>query len=72
MLLGLSNSFPLLNCFYCEDHYFVALIECLNSSDGRVVRASASGAVDSGVMTSRVKPMTLKLVFTAALLDVQH
>ena len=44
----------------------------LNSSDGRVVRASASGAVDSGLIPSRVKPMTLKLVFTASLLDVQR
>ena len=30
--------------------------------------ASASGSVDLG----RVKPITLKLVFTASLLDVQH
>ena len=42
------------------------------SSDGRVVRASASGAVDLGLIPSRVKPMTLKLVFTASLLDAQH
>ena len=35
-------------------------------------RASASGAVDSGLIPSRVKPMTLKLVFTASLLDVQY
>ena len=35
------------------------------SSDGRVVRASASGAVDSGLIPSRVKPMTLELVYTA-------
>ena len=44
----------------------------LKYSDGRVVRASASGAVDSGLIPSRVKPMTLKLVFTATLLDAQH
>ena len=43
-----------------------------NSSDGRVVRASASGTIDSSLNSSRVKPMTLKLVFTASLLDVQH
>ena len=43
-----------------------------NSSDGRVVRASASGAVDLGLIPSRVKPMTLKLVFTAFSLDAQH
>ena len=42
------------------------------SSDGRVIRASASGAVDLGLIPSLVKPMTLKLVFTASLLDAQH
>ena len=42
-----------------------------NSSDGRVVRASACGAVESGLIPSRVKPITLKSVFTASLLDVQ-
>ena len=41
-------------------------------SDGRVVRASASEAVDLGLIPSRVKPMTLKLVFTASLFDAQH
>ena len=41
-------------------------------SDGRVVRASASGAVDSGLIPSPVKPMILKLVITAFLLDVQQ
>ena len=43
-----------------------------NSSDGQVVRASASGAVDSGLIPSRIKPMTLKLVFTASLLDAHR
>ena len=37
-----------------------------------MVRASALSTVDSGSMPSRVKPMTLKLVFTASLLDAQH
>ena len=44
----------------------------LNSSDGRVVKVSASGAVDSGLISSRAKPMTSKLVCTASLLDAQH
>ena len=45
----------------------------INSSDGRVVsRVSASRAVDSDLIPSRVEPMTLKLVFTAFLLDAQH
>ena len=35
-------------------------------------RASASRAADLGLIPSRVKPMTLKLVFTASLLDAQH
>ena len=41
------------------------------SSDGRVVKAFASGAVDLGLIPSRVKPMTVKLV-SASLLDAQH
>ena len=44
----------------------------INSSNDRVVRASASGAVDTGLIPIRIKPMTLKLVFTASLLDAQH
>ena len=39
------------------------------SSEGRVVRASASGAVYLDLIPSWVKPMTLILVFTASLLD---
>ena len=49
-----------------------AFLVFVNSSDGRAVGASVSGAVDLGFISSRVKPMTLKLVFTASLLDVQH
>ena len=49
-----------------------SLIIRINSSYGPVVRASASGAVDLGLIPSRVKPMTLKLVFIASLLDAQH
>ena len=43
-----------------------------NSSDGRVVSTSALGAVDLDLIPSRVKPVTLKLAFTASLLDAQH
>ena len=50
----------------------ISIIEQDNSSDGRVVRASASRVVDLGLIPSWVKPMTLKLVFTASLLDAQH
>ena len=35
-------------------------------------RASASGLVDLGFDSESGQPMTLKLVFTASLLDVQH
>ena len=41
-------------------------------SDGRVVRASASGAADTGLIPSRVKLMIIKLVFTTSLFDAQH
>ena len=34
--------------------------------------ASVSWALNSGLIPSRVKPMTLKLVSTASLLDAQH
>ena len=37
-----------------------------------MVRAFASAVVDSGLISSRVKPMALKLVFTASLLNTQH
>ena len=43
-----------------------------NRSDDRVVKASTSGAVYLGLIPNRVKLMTLKLVFTASLMDVQH
>ena len=43
-----------------------------NSSDGLVETAYASGAAGSGVIPSRVKPMTLKLAFATSLLDAQH
>ena len=37
------------------------VVEFINSSDSRVVRAFASGAVDFGLILGRIKPMTLKL-----------
>ena len=36
-----------------------------------MVRASATGAVESDLISSRVKPMAVKLLFTASLLDAQ-
>ena len=38
----------------------------------RVVGASTFGTVNSGLIPSRVKPRTSKLVFTASLHDAQH
>ena len=55
-------------CFYNTNSLDVMLL----SSDDRVLKASALGAVDSGLIPSRVKLITLKLVFTASLLDVQQ
>ena len=49
----------------------MVMFKC-NCSDGRVVRVSATRAVDSGLIPSRVKSMTLKLLFTASLLNAQH
>ena len=39
--------------------------------DVGMVKASVSGAVDSGLIPRRVGPMTIKLVFTAFLLDLR-
>ena len=41
-------------------------------SSGTDFRASATEAVDTGSIPGRVKPKTVKLVFTAFLLDVQQ
>ena len=46
--------------------------ELCNASNGRVDRASASGVKDLGLISSRVKLMTVKLLFAASLLDTQH
>ena len=37
-----------------------------------MISTIASGAVDSGLIPSRVKSLTVKLVFTAYLIDTQH
>ena len=42
------------------------------SLHSRVVRAFAIECVDSGLIPSQNKPMTLKLASTASLLDAQH
>ena len=62
------------SCYRISYHVHGAKIKDTTTSFGygRVVRASASGTVDSGFIPSRVIPITLKLVFTASLLDAQH
>ena len=40
-----------------KSNYYAEACNEWRSSDGRVAEASASGAVDSGWITSRVKPM---------------
>ena len=57
---------------YANDILIFSPEEKNYSSDGQVVRASASGAVHLGLIPSRVKPMSIKLAFTASLLDAQH
>ena len=46
--------------------------EQLRWRSGERSRASALAAADLGLIPSRVKPMTLKLILTAFLLDAQH
>ena len=60
--------------FHIAQNYLqmISIIKQDDSSDGRVVRAFASGAVDLSLIPSRVKPITLILVFSASLLDAQH
>ena len=53
-----------------ETFRFVFYFFCFYCSDGRVDRASASGAVVLALIPSLVYAITLKLVFTASLLDV--
>ena len=49
---------------------FIMMIS--RSSNGQVRRAIASEVVDLGIIPSRVKRKTPKLVFTASLFDVLH
>ena len=48
-------------------HIFSTPHELLSSSVGRVVRASASGPANVGLIPSPVKPMTLFFVFSSAI-----
>ena len=59
-------------CLHAVVYLFKIFGKIFYSSDGRVVKAFASGAVDLGLIPSRVITMTLKLLFTASLLDAQH
>ena len=68
---SLSSSSAKLSSSFEFKFEFAALI-LFACFDGRVVRASTSGTVDLGLIPRRIKPIALKLVFTASLLDAQH
>ena len=67
-----------------QSPYCIALIAMLQAVEtwkhgivhrpisNRVNRASATKTIDTGSIPGRVKPKTIKLVFTASLLDVQQ
>ena len=57
---------------YIEQAKVRRISQDFSSSDGQVKSASSSGSVDSGLIPSRIKPMTLKLLFTASLFGAQH
>ena len=50
--------------FHSRAESFSAIAKCHSDSRGE--------SVDSGLIPSRVKPMTFKLVFTASLLDARR
>ena len=52
--------------------YFKLFYLSGKSSDGRVIRMFASGVIDLSLIPRRIKPMTLKLVFTVSLLNAQY
>ena len=56
---------------YCFVSRSISLFS-INSEICQVVKATASGAVVTFLITSQVKPMILKLVFTASLLNAQQ
>ena len=51
---------------------YTAQITEIYNSDGRVVRASASGTVDLGFDSESGQTNYFELVFTASLFDAQH
>ena len=66
VLSGVNSVFRVSTVFFSKSCYWI------NSSNGLMVRASASRTADSGLPPSQVELMTLKLIFTAFLFDVQH
>ena len=68
----LLRKMPNLGQWYSSSFYFRLAREysqqnkqLIYSSESRMVRSTASGAEDSGLIPIRVKPMTLQLVFTS-------
>ena len=62
---GQGRSQGLHLCYMLSESFYTPI-------SGPVDRASTTDSVDSGSIPGRVKPKTLKLVFTASLLDVQQ
>ena len=71
LVAPLLNVAAITTCSACCGAIAFPCYASVNSLDGRVIRTSATGAVDSGLNPSRIKPMTLKLLFAASLLDAQ-
>ena len=68
-------------CRYDLDELDVLWLQQLNYERERMgkfiqcmqqLRASASEAVDFSLIPSRVKPLTMKFVFTSSVFDAQH
>ena len=59
---------PAFTPYYCKEQKFPQ-IRWPKSSNNNL---EPSRAVDSALISSRIKPMPLKSVFTASLLDAQH
>ena len=70
---SLSNANKLSVCAWGRLHRIFKTTRLIfNGFDGRGLRISAFGAVDSVLIPIQVKPMNVKWLFTASLLDAQN
>ena len=58
--------------YLCHESFGITSWIVKRPMSGQVHRASATETIDSGSIPGRVKPKTIKLVFTSSLLDVQQ